>query len=76
MRELWNILETMDVPVERIGDESWHNLGWLRRFLVIRNRLHRRYPEAMELIMIEIGKRASGEEGQTVGRTVAGDRRM
>ena len=58
MDELWKILKTMDVPPDRIGDESWNNLGWLRRRLDIRNRRHEEYMRAMEIIMAEIVRRA------------------
>ena len=57
MDELWSILRTMDVPQARIGDDSWHNLGWLRRYLVLRNGQHEQYWKAMELIMAEIDRR-------------------
>ncbi len=57
MEELWQILRTMNVPENKIGDDSWHNLGWLRRYLILRNGQHQQYDKAMELIMREIGKR-------------------
>ena len=69
MDELWNILRTMDVPPARIGDESWHNLGWLRRHLDIRNRRHRQFVQAMTLIMAEIDRRVArpAEAGPACG---------
>lgn len=45
MKELKNILDTMDVPELRKQD-----LGWLKRNLAVRNRSHPEFHRAMTII--------------------------
>ena len=55
MEKLKNLLETMELPSERIRNLHPNNLRWLQRNIRVRNSEHPQIDEALKLIKALLG---------------------